>query len=539
MAGSTLAIAIGMTVAALAAPIQADSLVGKWIGEAKFNGPMRKAFLHCAAENAVMRGHIDIPFAGPTTLRREALSEIATDGSNVSFVVKLRDWDELRFNGRLEGDLFEGDLTQGDDRSSFYFVRVEDVDTAQLSTYTGWYESESGTRGWLAVKPEGGLSYLDSKNMEGMTLFPVGMDRFLEWTGEPPFDSMVEFQRDASGTIERFVVREGGKEKRTATRVSGGPFGQNAVTFNNDNVTLAGLLLLPRGEGPFPAVIVVHGAGYGTRERARELLIAESLLAKNVAVLTYDKRGCGLSSGDWTTASYEDLAADALAAVDLLRSRAEIQASAVGLYGHSQGGMIVPIAAARSAHVAFVINESGSTVPLAEAELYQSEIIYKKNGVRDADLREAMDYTRLRLGAFLDPAKWPEYLAALERNRQKPWFAFSGFSPTASPNDPAVKALREQMSFDGMIWYSIRVPALHLYGSADQLVPVDACVKRLQEVEASRKLSNWTYKVFPGAGHGCHASPYWPEDFLEALAQWTLSVTREIKDKKTTADKDD
>jgi len=527
MAARTLAIEIGMIVITLAARTQADTLVGKWIGEVKFNGRMRKALLHCASENAGMRGQIDIPFAGPTMLRREALSELSFDGGNASFVVKLRDWEALRFSGRLQGDLLEGDLIQGDDRSRFYFVRVRDIAARQLADYGGWYEFESGSRGWLTVKPEGGLSYLDSKNMEGMTLFPVGTDRFLEWTGEPPFDDTVEFQRDGSGTIAGCVVREGGKKKRTARRVHDGPFIPEAVTYNSDGGSLAGLLMLPRREGPHAAVVVVHGAGYGTRERARELLIAESLLANNVAVLTYDKRGCGLSSGDWTKASYEDLAADALAGVDFLRSRPEIRANAIGLYGHSQGGMIVPIAAARSPHVAFVINESGSAVPLTDAELYQAEIIYRKNGVRDADLREAMDYTRLRLSAFLDPAKWPDYMAARMRNRQKSWFAFSGFSPASSPNDPAVIALRKQMSFRGDIWHSVNVPALHLYGSADQLVPVEACVKRLRDIQTSRKLTNWTFKVFPGARHGCHASPYWPAEFLNVLVEWTLSVTRE------------
>ena len=80
---------------------------------------------------------------------------------------------------------------------------------------------------------------------------------------------------------------------------------------------------------------------------------------KGVAALIYDKRGCGASTGDWTRAGLSDLAEDALACVQFLRSRPDINPTQVGLWGLSQGASIIPIAAGRSPEVAFVIAVGG------------------------------------------------------------------------------------------------------------------------------------------------------------------------------------
>src|SRR5437660_4929794 len=132
---------------------------------------------------------------------------------------------------------------------------------------------------------------------------------------------------------------------------------EEQVVFHNGEVRLAGTLLLPRADKRVPAVVFVHGAAYHERQDNREE--AEFFARRGIAALIYDKRGCGVSTGDWTAASQHDLAEDALAAVLLLKGRPEIDAGHIGLWGMSQGAGIIPLAAVRSPDVAFLIAVSG------------------------------------------------------------------------------------------------------------------------------------------------------------------------------------
>src|SRR5262245_3263779 len=109
---------------------------------------------------------------------------------------------------------------------------------------------------------------------------------------------------------------------------------------------LAGSLYLPDASPSAPAVVFVHGAAHAVRRDGyREL--ASHFAHKGICAFIYDKRGCGESGGDWGSASLNDLAGDALACVQVLRRRPEINPHQIGLWGLSQGASIVPLAAAQ------------------------------------------------------------------------------------------------------------------------------------------------------------------------------------------------
>ena len=150
-------------------------------------------------------------------------------------------------------------------------------------------------------------------------------------------------------------------------------------------MTLAGTLTLPDGAGPFPAAILITGSG--PQNRNEELLghkpflvLADHLTREGVAVLRYDDRGIAESTGDFTTATSEDFAADASAAVDYLKTRADIDVSQMGLVGHSEGALIAPIVATQRADVGYIVLMAGPGVTGAEIILEQSALIARASG---------------------------------------------------------------------------------------------------------------------------------------------------------------
>ncbi|MDD5719848.1 MAG: alpha/beta fold hydrolase [Candidatus Krumholzibacteria bacterium] len=161
--------------------------------------------------------------------------------------------------------------------------------------------------------------------------------------GDPQAACQAEFsiERSADGGAAAVTVRAADLEERRA--VAAVFWHDRDVTIPGDGVHLAATLRLPAAAGSFPAVVLVHGSGPG--ERSYFAVMSSYFASLGMAVLTYDKRGCGGSSGDWREVDLDVLAQDALAAVTWLATRPEIDPRRVGLWGISQGGWITPLAA--------------------------------------------------------------------------------------------------------------------------------------------------------------------------------------------------
>ncbi len=154
-------------------------------------------------------------------------------------------------------------------------------------------------------------------------------------------------------------------------------------------------------EGPFPAVVMIHGSGSSKRDNIWYLTLATYLQHNEILVLLPDKRGSDQSEGSWRTSGFGDLASDAIAAVEYLKSQNTYAILNLGVIGLSQGGQIAPIAANKCSDIDFVVNICGAAVPMYEQLLYEETNNLKEIGflpVISAVLARLTTYYILILG---------------------------------------------------------------------------------------------------------------------------------------------
>ncbi|MCA1761873.1 MAG: alpha/beta hydrolase family protein [Cryomorphaceae bacterium] len=171
------------------------------------------------------------------------------------------------------------------------------------------------------------------------------------------------------------------------------PYASEEVSYKNesDGISLAGTLTYPKEKGPHPAVILISGSG--PQDRNSELLghrpflvISDYLTRNGIAVLRTDDRGAGESGGNHNASGLAEFTSDALAAVDYLKSRSEINSSKIGLIGHSLGGIIGPMTAAENSDIAYLILLAGPGMKGHELMLLQKEIIERQMGIDDLSI---------------------------------------------------------------------------------------------------------------------------------------------------------
>lgn len=298
---------------------------------------------------------------------------------------------------------------------------------------------------------------------------------------------------------------------------------EEKVTFESGEVTLHGTVLLPDGasSSPRPAVALVHGAGPGPRKQYRQE--AEAFAREGIGVLIYDKRKKGYSQFE---RSYELLASDALAAVRTLRARPEVDPDAVGLWGLSEGGWVVPIAASHpegQEAIDFVVLVAASGVPLAQQHSWNLENELRHQGVSGSMIR-AISRTGVRLlvGTDLFPEAYHDPVGPL-RNVQQPVLALWGAKDRIQPPAESARIVQEALGQSGNDRYTIRIfpDAEHgLRSSPDGFAVEEDLVPGY-----ARTVGSWVFAVAGGEAPGPAVAGPTPEQArtsrsLPPLAWW-------------------
>jgi len=178
------------------------------------------------------------------------------------------------------------------------------------------------------------------------------------------------------------------------------PYRSEDVVFDNAaaGVKLAGTLTMPESSGPFSAVVLITGSGPQDRDSTfmghrSFLVLADHLTRRGIAVLRVDDRGVRKSTGSRAACTTQDWAEDALAGVAFLLTRPEISPKRIGLLGHSEGGIVAPMAAVKCSDVAFIVIMAGAGVKGEQISLAQNEAIMRADGASEqaiADQRSLM-----------------------------------------------------------------------------------------------------------------------------------------------------
>ena len=266
---------------------------------------------------------------------------------------------------------------------------------------------------------------------------------------------------------------------------------------------LAGTLTRPEGNGPFPAVVLITGSGLQNRDEELMghkpfLVLADYLTRHGIAVLRYDDRGAGKSTGDVASATSEDFAGDAWAVWQTLRGRPEIDPKRIGLLGHSEGALIAPMLAASHPEIAFIVMLAGPGVTGEQVVLAQAAAIMKASGAPEeaiavntslqkqgfAVLREETATARIveRLSAIPVPGP-KEGSAALVKQFSSPWLRYFALY------DPAPALIK------------VRCPVLAIGGALDLQVLPD---QNLPVIEAALRQGgnkDATVMRLPGLNH--------------------------------------
>ena len=334
------------------------------------------------------------------------------------------------------------------------------------------------------------------------------------------------------------------------------PYDEEEVVYENKEagIQLAGTLTTPKTEGPFPAVLLITGSG--KQDRNEEvfghrpfLVLSDYLTRQGIAVLRVDDRGVGGSTGNFSNVTTEDFAEDAVAGVEYLKSREDIDPERIGLVGHSEGGLIAPIAAVRSPDVAFIVLMAGPGVTGEEIVLAQSRLVAEADGVpeetitkNEALLKDIFTVIKEEKNDTIAGEEIHGLITDMVENLSEEEKQYSSY--TEESLDTEIKLLvspwtRYFLTYDPKTTLmEVECPVLAINGEKDLQVPPEENLRAIEEALEAGGNEDYTVKELPELNHLFQtAKTGSPSEYatieetmspaaMELIGDWILEHTR-------------
>lgn len=340
--------------------------------------------------------------------------------------------------------------------------------------------------------------------------------------------------------------------KRPQEPIKPYPYLSEDVTFLNskENIQFAGTLTLPKKEGKFPAVILISGSGQQNRDSEilghKSFLVLSDYLTRNgIAVLRYDDRGVGQSKGDPSLSTSADFANDAAAAIDYLKTRMEINTKEIGVIGHSEGGMIAPMLAAKDKNIAFLVLLAGTGVAGDVLLVDQNYNIGKEEGMTESQLEDA----KVTNQTIYNIIKSDTDLSEIKKNLTAFLQSTTDKTPESerSSKEEIAIAMKNEVNSLTIPWFryfisynpkdnlkKVKCPVLVLNGEKDIQVSADLNAKAIEKTLKDSGNKKVTVEIFPGLNHlfqhctTCTVAEYgaleetFSPEVLKTMSDWIL-----------------
>jgi pimeloyl-ACP methyl ester carboxylesterase len=403
-----------LLAALVATPAAAQGdVTGDWHGTLTTpSGSLRLQITLRAGADGALTGELEIPDQAPG--RKRPMSTVSVADGRLRFVIPSGN---ISYEGAWNASTqrFDGTFRQGVELP-LAFARGSFPASPTVPGLDGHWDGRAERNGAtlhfvlrISTGPRGTVASFDSPDQMAMNLQVSDLTRqgetirFSLAGGATTFTGTLTGDRLSGrwtdGTETSFVRRAGAANEASSPRrpqlpQPPFPYRVEEVRVTNPRapgVTLAGTLTLPQGQGPFPAAILISGSGPQDRDESLMrhkpfAVLADHLTRRGIAVLRYDDRGTGQSTGSFTGATSADFATDANAAFAFLAARPEIDRRAIGFVGHSEGGLIGPVAARDNAAVAFLVLLAGPGVPMRELLEAQRMAIAQSQGLSQAEI---------------------------------------------------------------------------------------------------------------------------------------------------------
>lgn len=344
------------------------------------------------------------------------------------------------------------------------------------------------------------------------------------------------------------------------------------IKFTVNGKELNGVLVRPSVEGRCSAIILLHGADRSDKNDPYYIEHAEQLVRSGFAVLRYD--GPGWGGGASGSSGFETLdyrVEEALTAVNYLQSRHDIDSSAVGLWGISQGGWVCQMAAASYDGVAFIISVSGPGVTPAEQEVYRVEAESRSVGFDEDEIAKAVLMRRLMVDIVLTAPMYRDFnLSDSRRLGVGPWNEMMELTYSTNPVDLAAEhrkvsevlnSIKDERwarflhldqvlpmlnSFPPQAWEMVKgqmrafmevdladfltkvhCPVLAIFGENDTSIPVEKSVALYKRYLGEAGNEAFTSKVFPNASHTIRIGERYADGYFDLMVDWLVNLGHE------------